>query len=330
MTRIRAVGGAALLALALLLPGQEPGSRPQDFVVRAGEPGVAEAQLDAVRDAMRQALVVLAPAFPGVTPWPCTVVVHRREDSLGPELRAILHPGTPGFALLERDEIHLVLGLIPGRAPNDLATVARHELVHVLLHRFAGPSGPYVPRWLHEGLAQVLAGAVYLGGSEDAIVFRVAMGQLRSFRDLEQGFPSDDEYALQTSYAQSFSLVSFLRRELGPERLLDLVRDLGPDTDFARAVYHRTGRPLLDLHEAWRAHLLGASGAVPRLLLDQCFVLALVLAFPLVVLAVLRRRRREATVRARLERGERIGAAEPVSPDAMDQDVAHPGDPPGR
>ena len=76
--------------------------------------------------------------FPGTPARPITFVLHSDASSVSEAQLRNLQPGVPGFALLQRDEIHLVLREIKIDPPNDLRTTVDHELVHILLDQHVG------------------------------------------------------------------------------------------------------------------------------------------------------------------------------------------------
>jgi hypothetical protein len=282
-------------------------------VVSAGSDRVSQAQLRAVEAAVGTAIDRLAPKVLGHRPQPFRVIVHRTEDSIPSAVRDSLHEGTAGVALLGPQQIHLVLEALRDRPPDDLSTVVTHEAVHILLHQRAGEAGVYIPRWLHEGLAQELSGPASLGVSEEEIAFRAATGTLLMFSRLEQGFPSGGS-ALRVAYAQSFSFVSYLRSLVGLDALLSAACGCGPGTDIHSAFAAATGRVLLYAERDWVDYLRTGSGAGFRVLLASCFSLLLVAALPLLALAGIRRWNRDHAAARRLELAEE--AALGVSPGA--------------
>jgi hypothetical protein len=193
-------------------------------------------------------------------------------------------------------------------------TVLRHEVVHVLLHQYAKAAGPYVPRWLHEGLAQRLAGGTYLGASEEDIVFHAKTGNLLAFSRLSDGFPRGAG-PLRTAYAQSDSFVAFLLRERSLDTVLVVAARCGPSTSFADAWFATTGAPLATVEQRWVEYLVSGAGAAWRVLLASCFGLTMVAFLPLAVLAAARRWNRDHAVRQALDRAE----AEPPPPEELDR-----------
>ncbi|MBL8734153.1 MAG: hypothetical protein JNN13_17395 [Planctomycetes bacterium] len=267
---------------------------------------------------------------------PFVITVHSRRDGMAEALVADLHHDAPGFALLGQHHIHLVLGEIRrlGTNPN---TVIAHEIVHELIDQFAGANGAMIPRWFHEGLAQVLAGDTYLGVREDDLVWRVGTTGLLPFYELRRAFPPEGE-RLRLAYAQSYSFVGYLARQHGVDALIAAVRASNDLRTFETALSDRLGRSTLDMQEGWQAYVVNGSGAPWRVALDSCFSLCLVAVLPVLVLALMRRlrseeraaahmRRREATAAAAAaERAAALAATEAALLDSPPRPVAWPDD----
>ncbi len=268
-----------------------------------GAPGVSSSSLAAVEKAVERGLEKLEPLFPGMPERDFAVAVHQTAASL-PEEVGQWHRGAPGLALLVRQEIHLIRGEMDPDGPGNLQGVVEHELVHILLHQFAGSRDRALPRWFHEGLAQDLSGAIYLGAREEDLVFRARTGTLLSFGDLRREFPRGDEFRLREAYAQSFSFVAYLRRRLGHPTLLEVVQLCGEGLDFRRAFVERTRRSVVSFEGGWIEYLENESGAGFRVILRNCFSYMIIFAVPLLALAVIRRLARDKRAQEKLAASE--------------------------
>jgi hypothetical protein len=239
--------------------------------------------------------------------------VHAGARALPADLAAAHHEGSPGFALLARHEIHVLLAEVRASGKG-LPAVLVHELTHELLDQLCEPWGSRLPRWFHEGLAQVVAGDTYLGASEESIVWRAASGTLLPFSSLDEDFPADQ---LQLAYAQSYSYVAWLDRTYGRRRLLEAADAVDGETTFLRALVVATGASTAELEDAWRDYLRYGSGAQWRRLLGHCFSLLMIFALPLLALAMIRRMRADRLARERLARepAEPPGADGPPAPE---------------
>jgi hypothetical protein len=305
--------------LAALLFVQEP----TPFTVTTGGGTVAPAAVAEVRTAVAGALAELRADFPGLPRQPFTVSVHADEGALPPAVAEHHHPGSPGLALLEPQQIH-VLWREMRREPGGVRAVVKHEVVHILLHQLGGPFAGQIPRWFHEGLAQTLAGDSYLGAREQDIIWRASTDRLLHFSELVDGFP-ERPADLQLAYAQSHSYVAFLVHRHGLRRLLDAVRMLDRDTTFLRALVRVTDETTMALQDAWIDYLLHGSGATWRVLLDMCFPLSMVLALPILAMAMIRRQRADRSVQQRWQQREQLEAddgplPEPDLPGADEDD----------
>ena len=247
-------------------------------------------------------MALLRETFPGLPTREFKIIVHDNRAAMPAALQQIHHQGSPGFALLPRHEIHLLHAEIAG-AGRGFWPVVVHELTHEFLHQHNEPWGHRLPRWFHEGLAQVIAEDIYLGSSEESIVWRAARMKLLGFSYLTDRFPSDGD-DLRLAYAQSFSYVAWLERQFGRRLLLDAVAAVNRKVSFNRALVLATGRSTAELEEGWRHYLLHGSGARWRQVLGQCFSLSMILCLPLLALAMIRRMKHDAMVGRRLEAGE--------------------------
>ncbi len=266
--------------------------------VIGSSPAVKAATKRSVAALAQAGLKQLAPFFPGTPNQPIRFVVHADEKAVHPEVLSSLHPGVPGFARLQQNEIHIVMSAIRVDPPNDLKTTVNHELVHILLDQFVGRNGFFVARWFHEGLAQDLAGGGYLGVQEEDLIYRVHARTYIPFRELEKRFPKDSPDRLALAYGQSYSFVAYLRRELGLEIMLAAARDCGPERLFRAALSIRIGKGLTVYEDLWLDYLRHGSGAGFRVILTNCFsITLLILVGPLLALAVARRRNREESIK---------------------------------
>ena len=126
-----------------------------------------------------------------------------------------------------------------------LHQVLDHEIVHILLGR-AFAHYP-VPRWLQEGVAQVVAGEY----TPEKIAQLGSFAEPMSFLDLARGFPADRLRA-QMAYAQSASVVSFLFREHGQESLHILIEEMSQGHALDVALVRATGLTPQELDVARR------------------------------------------------------------------------------
>ncbi len=188
--------------------------------------------------------------------------------------------------------------LRPGTA-KPLEQVTDHEITHVLVEQSF--HGAPVPRWLHEGLAQVVA-QEYSQQTTEALARGMLGDNLMSLDELVQGFPRDPLRA-QLAYAQSADLVAFIRNEYGHPALQDLLREMSGGTPVRAAFRHATGESLEEVDTAWRSRLQKSQLWFPAIVSDSFFF---ALGSLVLVGGWLRVRRRNRERRAWMEREEEL------------------------
>lgn len=129
-----------------------------------------------------------------------------------------------------------------------------HELTHLLVYQAVTPEGyEYVPEWLDEGLAtanELSPRAEYAGMLEDAR----KNGYLLPLESLCVPFPPDPTTAL-LSYAQSSSVVQFIRREYGAAGIRNLLAAYRNGASCKAGVTEALKISFNQLEAAWRASL---------------------------------------------------------------------------
>ncbi len=159
-----------------------------------------------------------------------------------------------------------------------------HEITHLLIYHLVGAENyRYVPEWLDEGLAtdnELLPTTEY----HTAIKSAYEMGYLIPLEDLCHPFPPDFQSAL-LSYAQSGSLVKFIRETYGAEGIRQLLHTYAEGASCKLGVEQALGVSFSGLETAWRASL---SPHPLRALFDQIgvwiglWLLSILLAAPMI------------------------------------------------
>ncbi|MCA8972010.1 MAG: hypothetical protein KDC95_19640 [Planctomycetes bacterium] len=230
-----------------------------------------------------------------------------RVDDYHGDDRVAFRSWTVAYARPERAELVLALDRLRPDPPDDLESVLVHEMVHVVLgdlERESVDDTRAVPRWLHEGLAQVAAGSRYLGGGDEALWYRAKTDQLMSLSSLTSGFPNDDEL-LRVAYAQSSSFLSWLDARVGRDRILAALRSWlhGDAINLDAALASLDPEWSFTLAEGLWAEDLKTSSLL-ALLRNSCFNVLILLALPLLAIILYKRFRREQRAGARLDRWE--------------------------
>jgi hypothetical protein len=183
----------------------------------------------------------------------------RLELSLGTRLQdTVTYIITPN-----REEWHRITGGIPDWAqgisdPYHRVTILKsprfgdpmhpfyvtavHELVHLLLR--SGRPDAYIPRWLDEGLAQILSGES-LNLRTGLISQAVLSGRLHTFYQIEQVMSMPPQEA-QLAYAESITAVDLLIKDYGWNGVRNytnaLRSGLEPDEAFVKTFGIHLGR----------------------------------------------------------------------------------------
>lgn len=147
------------------------------------------------------------------------------------------------------------LGVIVVVVPDDLrstVTLQReipHEMTHVLIYKATGAQFGGVPLWLNEGLA------VMNQGERDSTfpALLAAARDARAFLPLDSlcgSFPTSSSEA-QLAYAQSESLVRYIRAKYGSEGMYALVRAYAKGAECAAGLSDGLGLSLPELEANW-------------------------------------------------------------------------------
>jgi hypothetical protein len=155
------------------------------------------------------------------------------------------------------DHNSVVIGIAPDQIDWGKRTEA-HELTHVLVGQLTFSCLGEMPTWLNEGLAMYGE-----GGPEDdqTALFDEALknNTLLPVRSLSGGFAEESTQA-NASYAQSYSLVQFLIKQGGQDKMTVVLRTLRDGSTVDEALQQVYGFDIEGFEDAWRADI----GAPPR------------------------------------------------------------------
>lgn len=152
-----------------------------------------------------------------------------------PEEWRRLTAGTPLWANgLARPEIGIAILKSPrfnARYGRSLGVTAVHEYVHLLVK--SGAPSAEIPRWLDEGLAQVLA--EQMDYRDDALIGRAAVsGRLFGLRGIEGLMGMNDEAARQ-GYAEAAIAVGWMEKRWGMAGISNLIHAVRQGQPFDEA-----------------------------------------------------------------------------------------------
>lgn len=138
-----------------------------------------------------------------------------------------------------------------GNASGVNATVA-HELSHIVVGLAVKSPLGRLPRWLDEGLAMYAEGSLP-ANNKSALDRAVRNDQLISVRSLS-GYSGDPDM-VDLFYAESYSLVSFLLKTYGREKMLELLSEFKRGAYQDDALLKVYGVGIDELDNRWRASL---------------------------------------------------------------------------
>ena len=191
----------------------------------------------------------------GISPEkPVDIYIYANSNDYGDAV--LFEPSWSGGLAFPENNI-VIIGNDPTH-PGWILSAEAHELTHELVGHLTFSCLGFVPQWLNEGLA------MYGEGGPDAVnqaQFDTAKSadRLLSLRSLTGGFSEESDRA-NLSYTESFSVVDFMIKTYGQDKMTALLLDLrdGQTTDDAlQAAY---GFNTDGLEDAWRASI----GAAPR------------------------------------------------------------------
>ena len=213
-----------------------------------GDVAFGQAALNTAMKALDELSLELRTPPPGVI----RVFIYPSEEDLRSALNLAGYDWAGGQA---RPELGVILAGIPDNpaAPGEMERLIPHELAHLLVFEATGQRLGQVPPWLDEGLATL--SELRPDPSRQALVEQaLAQDSLFPLEALCAPFPTD-ENAARLAYAQSASLVEYLREEKGSQVIRDLLVAYANNASCASGVNQVLDTSLEGIDAAWRAHL---------------------------------------------------------------------------
>ena len=206
-----------------------------------------------LHDAAVKALVRLTQDVGVGTTSPVDIYIYADTSDLQSSI--LFAPSWAGGQAFPEDNI-VIIGISPDQLDWGKSTEA-HELTHVLVGHLTFSCLGFIPTWLNEGLAVYGEGGPQAG--EQALFDQAkSADQLPSLQSLTGRF-SDESNRADVSYAEAYSVVDFMIKTYGRDKMTTLLLDLrdGQTMDAAlQAVYKFDTNGLED---AWRTSI----GAAP-------------------------------------------------------------------
>ncbi len=127
-----------------------------------------------------------------------------------------------------------------------------HEVCHILLGRAFG-SSHQVPRWLHEGMAIIVAEQWNMQRLT-TMTMAVLTGTLLSMKEITHSFPRDKHRA-ELAYCQSFYFISFLKAKFGDDEFRTFLSVYSSCKDFKLALWKTYFLRWDEINELWLDYL---------------------------------------------------------------------------
>ncbi len=162
-------------------------------------------------------------------------------------------PGAPpswavGLSLSDKGVIIVVNGAGPGGALVELQKTFDHELAHVAIDR--ARAGHPVPRWFNEGFA-LLHADEWSPERADLFGRAASTGALKSFRDIERGFPEHSGSA-GLAYSQSLQFMMHIQDLAGDDVIGKIMTGVRAGTPFDKAFKSAVGKSLALTEAQWK------------------------------------------------------------------------------
>jgi hypothetical protein len=217
-----------------------------------------------------------------------------------PDLRLIVLPAFP----------------YPGSGERETRVTLRHELAH--LHLAARVPGP-IPRWFHEGYAEVAAGG---WDAEAAWQLRLALllGRAPPLDSLTLGWPAGGDRA-RLAYLLSATAVDHLQRRGGERGFALLMDNWRREGSWERGLRATYGLTTGQLEDEWARSVRSRYGWV--LVMGNAAVIWVIAGVVVVIAWIPRRRRRRARLEA-LRAEERMLPPPRPDWDQADYPIAEP------
>jgi hypothetical protein len=208
----------------------------------------------ALHDAAAQALTRLTQEVGLGTDKPVDIYIYANTNDLKDSI--LYEPAWVGGQASPQTNT-IIIGVSTDQLDWGKSTEA-HELTHVLVGHLTFSCLGFVPTWLNEGLAMYGEGGPQ---AAEQTQFDQAKtdNKLLSLESLTGGFSEESDRAT-LSYTESFSVVNFLIKTYGRDKMTALLLQLRDGATIDDALQSIYGFDVNGLEDAWRASI----GAAPR------------------------------------------------------------------
>jgi hypothetical protein len=159
-----------------------------------------------------------------------------------------------------------------------------HELMHILLYQYLGPSYAKLPVWLNEGLASITE--LYPNPDYHVLLDTAHQNKdLLPIASLCQVFPRDASGAL-LAYAEAASFTRYLYNAHGTPGLEALINQYAAGLDCQKGAQQALGNNLTELEVQWRSDTFAENQYASALqgFLPYLFILGLILIFTVITI----------------------------------------------
>ncbi len=178
------------------------------------------------------------------------IYLYAGSDDLRIALPSLMPEGTEALTLHETNVILVAFAPQAANIPN-LRRILPHEITHVLLYHFTQNDFARVPMWLNEGLATSVQHTFAPDPKARQLLDdAVRQEQTIALNTLCAAFPTDLARA-NLAYAQSASVIDFIRNIYGRQTLHDLIAAYADGTTCEGGVQRVLNRSLDGLEQQW-------------------------------------------------------------------------------
>lgn len=225
-----------------------------NWMAGRGDPAFAQTALDIAQASVQDIRAELQAPMPD----PLDIFIYDSEQNLE---AAMVLTGRDWVGGQARPELGVV---VISASPEEgytsrMKRYLPHEITHLLIYELVTPEGyKHVPEWLDEGLATANE---RMPTPEYTVLLEEARrgGDLLSLEELCVPFPPDSRTAA-LSYAQSASVVAFIRKQHGAEGIRKLLSAYANGASCTSGVREALGVSLSRLESEWRMSLQPESG----------------------------------------------------------------------
>ncbi|MFN8672743.1 MAG: peptidase MA family metallohydrolase [Candidatus Sericytochromatia bacterium] len=160
-----------------------------------------------------------------------------------------------GVAYSDNNLIVLKAENIFKTSKNDIKNLIDHEIIHIFLGNYIShQNNEKLPRWFNEGVAQWYSSGIselFSTDYQNSLQAAFLTNNLIHFSQITNTF-STDKNSFILAYAQSLSIIDFMVKKYGEEKLWLLIKKLPEYNDLNSAFKNIYGLEFYTLEDDWR------------------------------------------------------------------------------